>query len=89
MTRQFLLGVMCGVVSACLVFGVVATKGAPAPLAGQATPGRTGWPVHTGRSRRWTWSGARSARPGSPACTMRSQYRPSAWNKHCAEFTLF
>jgi NIPSNAP len=36
MTKQFLLGVMCGLVSACLVFGVVATKGAPAPQGGPA-----------------------------------------------------
>ena len=36
MKKQFLLGVMCGVVSACLVFGVVATKATPGPRAAQA-----------------------------------------------------
>ena len=36
MKKQFLLGVMSGVFSASLVFGVVATKGTPGPRAAQA-----------------------------------------------------
>src|SRR5215468_945648 len=49
MTKQFLLGVMCGLVSACLVFGVVATKGAPAPQ-GRGQRGPAGPPAPCGPS---------------------------------------
>src|SRR5215468_2046120 len=51
MTKQFLLGLMCGVVSACVVFGVVATKGAPGPRAGQAVEAAPAAPAARGQGR--------------------------------------
>jgi hypothetical protein len=45
MTKQFVLGVVFGVAIACLVFGVAATQGAQAPLAGQAAQAAPGAPA--------------------------------------------
>jgi hypothetical protein len=65
MTKQFLLGVMCGVVSACLVFGVVATKGAPVPQAGPAAQAAPAGQAAPGAGR-GQGRGRGSAAPAAP-----------------------